>query len=124
MKKNVILLIALTGMIILSCEKETSNFTGITGKWNWLYSSGGFAGTTYTPESTGFKETVEFTIDSVYRLFRNDTLLSESGYHILNSNLVIYDNHSIRQSYSIKSDTLILADECYDCFISVFKRIE
>ena len=125
-------MISLIGFGILSCEKESDQLTTLTGKWGWISSSGGFVATTYTPQSTGDIQIVEYSDDSIFRLFRNDTLLIESKYHLKRSKsmysqdsalLVIYDNYSIRQSYSFKfPGILILKDECYDCFEHIYKR--
>lgn len=55
--KSKIFIIVLLSVIIVSCTKDkTVNNksyidvpTTLIGSWNWLYSSGGFAGVTYTP---------------------------------------------------------------------------
>jgi hypothetical protein len=126
------LIITLLTLVALSCTKETTSSFNLTGKWDWVSSSGGIAGITYTPKSTGVRKVVEFTNDSVFRYYQKDTLTFETRYHILKSKsiysqdstfLITFDNHSLRQSYILKNDTLILNDECYDCFENVYVRI-
>lgn len=129
---RLLILISLIGFGMLSCEKESNQLTHLTGKWSWTSSSGGFSGTTYTPQSTGDRKIVEFSNDSIFKLFQNDTLLIESKYHLKVSKsiysqdsalLIIYDNSSIRQSYNFKvPNILILRDECDDCFEHIYKR--
>ena len=130
--KMKLLMITLLALASLSCVKESSILNNLTGKWDWVSSTGGIAGITYTPKSTGVKKVIEFTIDSVFRYYQKDTLTYETKYHILKSKsiysqdstfLISFDNHSIRQSYILKNDTLFLNDECYDCFGSTYVRI-
>lgn len=106
---------------------------GLIGEWKWLESCGGFAGQCHTPESTGDTKTIEFTADSTYRMILNDSLILESPFHIQKSKsiysedsteVIIYDKHSIRQSFSINNDSLILNDEVYDGFQNFYKRIK
>ncbi|HKJ43978.1 MAG TPA: hypothetical protein VKA27_17915 [Sunxiuqinia sp.] len=121
MKK--LLFIILT-VLLSGCQKETFHASGLTGEWNWLYTSGGFAGMTYTPESTGFTSTIEFTPDSIYRIFRDGELQLESNYHLSPPDLISYDETSILQSFRISKDTLTLIDQCDDCFMSIYIRIK
>ena len=129
---RLVILTSLIGLVILSCEKESDQLTTLTGKWDWISSSGGFYPTTYTPQSTGDRQLIEFSNDSIFRLFRNDTLIIESKYHLKRSRsmysqdsalLIMYDNSSICQSFSIKCQViLILNDELYDGFEHTYKR--
>lgn len=114
-----------------SCEKDKSLPGNLRGKWNWFSLTGGYAGETYTPESTGYKETVEFTKDSHYRLYRNDSLIIDCHFNIKKTHSIIstepamiifYNDLPIRQSYTITGDTLVLCDECVDCYTNYYKR--
>ena len=117
-----------------SCNLETVyNETELTGRWKWLESTGGFAGTVNNPEKAGYDEIIEFSPGSLFKVFRNDSLTVRSSYYIRpgwsvttgdSSLLLAYDYNNIRQSYFIRSDTLILRDECYDCFTSTYIRIK
>jgi hypothetical protein len=132
--KKILLIISLVGLVILSCKKESQKLTTLVGRWDWISSSGGIAGITYTPQSTGVRKIVEYTNDSVFRLIQNDTLLGECKYHLIKSKsvynqdsalMITYDKYPIRQSFSFTNqDILIVEDDCYDCFQSTFKRLE
>lgn len=132
--RNKLLLISLISLTIFSCEKEDTNLSGLIGKWNWVSSTGGIAGITYTPKSIGYTKTIEFTGDSIFRLYRNDTLIVESKYQLIryksiynqdSALLINYGNGFMRQSYiNNYPDTLFLRDECFDCFIHRYIRIK
>jgi len=136
MNKYIALIISI--LVLASCTKEnTIPSTGpskLAGKWNWVYSCGGLAGTTYTPKTEKKTVMIEYDTNFTYRYYENDTLKHESQYHIIkdrsifsrDSSLIIVNNlSSMRQSYAILSnDTLILRDECYDCFEHLYTRIK
>ncbi len=50
-------------ILFLGCSEEddTTIQSQLIGKWKWVESSGGIAGTTENPQSTGKDITVEFT---------------------------------------------------------------
>jgi len=133
MKKSLVL-ICLIGLFISSCEEETQYATDIFGKWDWIISSGGFGGFSYTPESTGDRIMIEYSIDSLYKKYRNDTLIAECKFHIIESEtiisheitkMIVYDNDFIRQSYTLEDpNSLNLYDEVYDGFMNQYKRIK
>ena len=73
---------------------------------------------------------LKFTKDSILKVYAKDTLQRvdtfhlEKGYWTDTTNVLVYNYTSIRQSFEIRSgDTLILRDICYDCSISIFKRL-
>jgi hypothetical protein len=128
-------------MLIISCTKDNPKDPNVyietpealIGKWSWLYSSGGFAGTTVTPQSTGEIKMIEFDRDNNYRLYINDILIKETKYKVekgktitsQDSVPILQNTFGFRQSISFKtSDTLILFDECYDCFEHRFQRVK
>jgi len=121
-------------LLFASCsDKVLLETNEIMGTWNWTGSSGGIAGVTYTPESTGENIVLEFTQDSVYREYLNDSLIIETEFSIITSES-IYDHDStkmivfspgmIRRSIVFDSpNDLILRDEAFDGFISNYRRI-
>lgn len=127
-------LICLIALCVFSCKKETVYPIDIIGKWDWIRSSGGIGGSTYTPEITGEKIVLEFTSDSVFRKYINDTLKIESKFSIIDSETIFsiektkvikYGNISIRQSFSFESPQLLtLHDEIYDGYANEYRRIE
>jgi hypothetical protein len=136
MKSYVLILFSLV-IILGSCSKENITSTrvssGLTGEWNWVYSSGGFAGTTYTPKSTGETRSIEFDTNGVFRSYVNNILSAETKYRLVKSRsiysqdsaLLIFRESSMPQNFKIRSnDTLILMDECFDCFDHLYTRIK
>ncbi len=128
--KNLFLLFTFIG-IFLSCSKEVKTQVNveIIGKWIWVETSGGFAGTITTPKSTGNRITIEFTKTS-YIKYINGKLDAEMSYIIEPGNsirkegktdLIIYENEK-KQSIELKGDKLILFDECFDCFQNEYIR--
>ena len=133
MKKKLVL-ITLVGFIFFSCEKVAINKTdSILGQWNWKTTTGGITGSTYTPESTRKKIIIEFTSDSIFKLYQNDTLTVECPFHTfsdtsgsqLKDNLILFENSSTNDHYSvINYNTLILSDKMDDGFTSEYVRIK
>lgn len=140
--KSLFLLIGILILATGSCSKDELKDNSIyvdtpvalIGSWNWLYSSGGIAGTISTPQSTGETKRIEFDSDNNLRLFVNDKLKEaltfkiEKGKSITSQDSVlILTNiyHGIRQSITFRTaDTLILFDECYDCYEHHYSRIK
>jgi hypothetical protein len=120
-------------LVFASCTDDIPAPNELIGKWNWVSSTGGIAGSTYTPETTGETIILEFTTDSVYKQFRNDSLIVDCKFSIIQSES-IYDHEItdmiecdgyLRRSFSFTtSGDLILADEAYDGFTSQYERID
>lgn len=128
-------------MIFESCAKENIVDTRVyvdipgtmIGNWNWLSTSGGIAISLYTPENTGEIRRVEFDNKNNFRYYVNDILKSDHTFKIEKSKsitgndsaLIAYNLLSSRQSIMFRGpDTLILFDECYDCYEHYFIRIK
>lgn len=136
MKTKLILAVAV-GIILVCCNKENTNLissTSLIGEWNWISSTEGMAAITYTPQTTGNIRRITFDSDSIFRLYRNDTLKIESKYHLSilpasngleSTKWVKFDFTSIRQSYTIQSNGILtLSDECMDCSWHQYRRIK
>jgi len=129
-----IFIIALLAFV--SCGEEPAEFSEseIIGKWEWISSSGGIGGWTYTPISEGYNQSIVFTSDWKYIKFVKDTLNEETQYSIsIGSSIfsatpidiITYEDTSIEQAILyLKNDTLQLGDNCYDCFGHTFRRTE
>lgn len=103
------------------------------GTWNWVASSGGLAGVEKSPASEGYNQVLEISESGVYSVFRNDTLVYESNFSIVEQEsqiqnesrlMLTFENGEILdQSFFIEgSDTLILVEECWDCFAHEYVR--
>lgn len=121
--KKIIYTFILIALIGCSQEDIINQNSQLIGKWKWVESSGGIDGRTETPESTGNAVIIEFTV-STMRKFVNENLESEINYKIYlgpsirtiqNTDLIVYKNGT-KQSMELNGNSLILFDECYDCF--------
>lgn len=126
--KHLIFLIVLIGLISCKKDREEPSRVALAGKWQWVRSTGGIAGATSTPASTGFNMTFEFT-GSRLKIFRNSSLISEWRYHIeeiqtpSGSDLVLkYEPYKPEQSPIINGNKLFLSDRCDDCYSSEYTR--
>ena len=119
------IVLILTPLLIASCESNSNigDSSSIIGNWVWVKSSGGIAGQTHTPESTGKQVVLEINRHRVKR-FENGEFMSELTYKIelgesIRSTekikLIIYEN-DWKQSFERNGNKLFLYDECYDCF--------
>jgi hypothetical protein len=122
MKKLIVLVLV---SILFSCEHEDEEFNfrayTLSGRWEWIETSGGFAGITYTPESTGQKIIVVFTIDHIYREYINNTLNIKDKFNI-HADTVIFES-ILRKTYSINGNILTLDEGCCDLFVHKYRRI-
>ena len=133
---------ALLSLIITSCTKDKTVNTksyvdlpsNLFGTWNWQYSSGGYAGVSYTPETTGEVRKIEFDTDNNFKYYVNGLLKSESKFHIEKSisiygkdSALILITNSMSLPQSIRfghSDTLTLSEEAFDGFGHSYIRIK
>lgn len=131
MKRNLLFSVLIV-LFFTACEEEPDSLTRLVGRWEWINSFGGFAGATYTPELTGDSIILEFTSESIYRKYFNDTLIIECKFFINDTilynksvKIINYEQGMIQQFYQLESsDKLILTDCCADCFVSTYKRIK
>lgn len=79
--KKIITLI-LIGILAFSCSNDdNSTVAQLTGRWNWVESSGGISFHTETPESTGKTVNLEIN-EKTIQMFTNGNLDYESNYSI------------------------------------------
>ena len=131
--KNVLLFFVF--IILTSCSSEdfkASQRKSLEGKWNWVQSSGGFAGTTNTPESSNQVIYIEFSGNS-FKRYINGTMSADYTFVIKTQKsifggekpMIVSDNpdeYFVPMSFEIQGDKLNLSEECYDCFGSVYVR--
>ena len=137
--KNTIFICVLLIFATISCSKSSTeelngNITNakLLGKWEWIESKGGLSGNSIiTPNSTNKTVYLEITNDKIKR-FENGILISnifyvlESKRSIFSGTFVqtiVYDQSAqMQQSFGITNNSLILNDECYDCFAHTFVK--
>ena len=126
MKK--ILFLTLIGLLTMNCSNDDDGEirTNIIGQWNWIKSTGGIAGSTYTPESTGENKRLIITSDSI-KYFTNDNLVSKVKYTIELRDiygeireLIVPDPLGITQFFELNENKLTLIDYCNDCFVNEY----
>jgi hypothetical protein len=104
----------------------------LDGSWEWVETSGGFTGKTYTPQSEHYSLTLvlsknvpQLESDSIgYQVFRNDSLiLSGIAATTLADMQAFGPGNLIRGREHLSSDTLLLDNGfIVDGYISVFVR--
>lgn len=126
--KNIIFGFAL--LFLFSCDNDDQNTSGkeLTGKWNWVVSSGGIAGLTITPETEKKTFVLEFSATHVKK-YQDGVLLYDEPYSIQTNKSILGDyremivtKNSPIQSFQIEGNDLYLSQECYDCFQSKYTR--
>lgn len=130
--KEIGLLILLT--IFVSCSDENTNIQTekkLVGTWSWISSSGGIAGITATPASTGKNIDLKFTSDGKYFYYTNGIISNEGTYTFSTKKSIVdgIDKKSIVFSAGgemiiaqIDNTNLYLDDNYYDGFGSSYIR--
>lgn len=121
----------LTGMALLGCGEITAPDVdrGILGRWTWVESTGGIAGITQTPSSTGETRSLRFD-GSVVETFRDGQLLRTDAYSIRRTTdregfEIVYQGSAAAfpsQDVDLQDHTLVLVDPCCDGFTSRYQR--
>ena len=102
----------------------------IIGSWNWTETTGGIAGITKTPESSGETWSIEFKKDGTFREVRNG--VEHTGSYGIQIRESIFD-HQQRPALLMEGrqimiielpgpDRLHLSDNVYDGFNSTFTK--
>ena len=101
----------------------------LDGDWTWVESSGGIAGWTLTPESTGETMSLRFHGGRSVEVFRNDAVEGTTTYRLVSSDDGTTNIEYAQgifgfatQGLSVTQDVLILSDGCCDGFVYRFER--
>ncbi|MEI6853076.1 MAG: hypothetical protein WCL06_09540 [Bacteroidota bacterium] len=131
-------------MSFSSCRKDISlpdpSLSKLFGSWEWVQTSGGFAGEIITPSSQGFTQSISFESNGIYKLYK-DGIQKEKKTFTLSEGISILTNTSawmirykdtgigdhsenaIAQSVRFSGqDSLFLADEAFDGYNYVYIR--
>lgn len=119
---RIVLLLLLT--IVFSCTDNNDNVNkSLIGTWSWTSSSGGIAGTTYTPATTGNNIDLEFTSKGNYSYYTNGIISSEGTYKFstkksivdgLNKSSILFSADEEMVISGIDDKNLLLSDNNYD----------
>jgi hypothetical protein len=128
MKKSIAIVFSIL-CLFCSCTKDSNG--SLTGKWEWVKSSGGISGRLQTPASTGKNVYLEISSNRI-KSFENGNLVLDYEYSIQTKKslltnveqemIVDNQNNNIPQTFIVKGTTLYLNDECFDCYQSVYLR--
>ena len=116
----------------IGCSDPTAPGTQdlLEGDWTWVESSGGIAGVTRTPESTGETMSLRFLSGSSVEVTRNGSVEGTTTYELVSSadgaTTTIQYAQGIfgfaSQGLSVTQGVLILIDGCCDGFTYRFER--
>lgn len=123
------LLLFTSSCIVLNEDPKNER---IIGQWQWIQSVGGFFGQTLTPESEGFNQFLYFTSDNNFTRLREDTILHSGKYELkkVDGEVQVFykvpeDPPVISQTVDFNTpDTLILRDNCTDCYVNTYVRMD
>ena len=132
MKKTILL--SLLAVLIFSCGKiDTPNAEAekLFGKWRFVSSSGGFAGTGNTSYSSN--DVYEYKENGTFSHYQGNQLIDQSSFSLQlgpsifsqTDQLLIHFgglSPQLSQSFVIEQDTLFLSEEVYDGFQYVFVK--
>ncbi len=119
--------------LFIACEEESPvTNSEIYGTWKWVSSNGGIAGWTLTPGSTGNSEFIVIAEGGTYSKIVNDTLTLSTKFSVTEGETIYGTNPYQVMRFeegaedqailNLKNDTLVLGENCYDCYVHTFTR--
>jgi len=103
-------------------REEFSLLDKLTGTWIWVKTTEALSRKITTPKIIGNNYMIEITKDSIYRVFKDSTMIHEDKFTI-EFNEYINRKGFLSQSATIAGkDTLYLNDICADCPGSMYIR--
>lgn len=127
-------------ILLFAFHLHSQNTKKLIGKWNWIEASGGISGDITTPASSGKKIRIEFSKKGTYKEWENDKLVYAKPYKVekikrVNNEAPIefikYGTKSDQMQQRISErfefrgkDTLVLIQDCSDCYTSVYVKIK
>ena len=119
---------------------KSQDLDKLIGTWVWKESSGGFTGQLTTPSTAGYIKTIKFKKNGIYKIYKNGKLNGKMRFTLAHGTSIykkgkvsiikykdiryfVNTNDLITESYEFGGeDTLIISEECYDCFTHIFIR--
>ena len=123
-------ILAVIALIACSDAMAPTTQELLEGNWTWIESSGGIAGGTRTPESTGETMSLRFLGTDSVEVIRNGAVQGATTYRLRSSDggatTVIDYAQAIfgfdSQELSLTLDVLLLIDGCCDGYAYRFER--
>ncbi|MGR3810590.1 hypothetical protein [Jiulongibacter sp. NS-SX5] len=130
MKKMLLLLAAAAALV--SCQTtDPAPSNPLLGKWQWVKSTGGIAGTTILADSSN-ASVIQFGNDSSFVFSRTGFDTITSTYSISNGTsitstdlepLITVANASFKWSFAVTESELVLFDQVYDGYTHNYVRV-
>ena len=130
--RSVILLFSLFFLISCTVTDSDNSDIRIVGQWELIRSYGGIGGVTLTPDSENFTASqITFYSNNRFSYLRADTVFSTGRYSLNSTNgdvTIQYKSEGPAELFNQRVefsgvDTLILQDECFDCYTNTFIRL-
>jgi UDP-N-acetylglucosamine transferase subunit ALG13 len=104
--------------LLISCQKDNETvFELIIGKWEWVKTIIPYGRQVSNPQTSGFSKTLEFMKDGKMNEYRNDSLITTSGYKIETDsstpNYYVLTNSTIIGSHFYIVDDSLIFNEAY-----------
>ncbi|MGO1669318.1 MAG: hypothetical protein ACTHYC_00630 [Sphingobacterium sp.] len=118
-------------VLITACvsTRSTNRPPEIVGNWEWVSTTGGFAGRTSTPTTTNTTQQMQITADSLFS-YRSGELLEAESYRLVQAESSLtqqagwmMEGAGERVFVERKDSTLVLREDCWDCFTHTYHRI-
>jgi len=138
--KNIIFLFILLFGMQFGVFSQKNISKKLMGKWNWIETSGGFGGYIVTPKTEGYSIQMEFTKKGEFKSFKDNIFNLEMKYKVelgktiysTEKKFIIQyigangaNNGMINDSFAFRDkDTLVLMQECTDCYTRVFVKMK
>lgn len=148
-KMNRIMFLSITSLALIAagCRKKVempdAQMEKLLGKWEWIATSGGISGSSSTPASEGHSRQAEFTNKGFYYTYEDNHQLYKMTFKVTKE----MSNNTMEEAFLLKAkdrqgiaktkevmvaktiefegnDTLVLTDNCVDCYREVYKRIK
>lgn len=129
--KGIRLLFILPILTYCTNNDDNDNVKNLIGTWSWISSSGGIAGTVYSPASTGKNIDLEITSDKKYFYYTNGILSNQGTYTLetqncihdhTNKKVLIFSNNESMMIEKIDNSNLFLSDDNFDGFSGLYIR--
>ncbi|MEN8139166.1 MAG: hypothetical protein ABFR62_12110 [Bacteroidota bacterium] len=138
MKCKLFLFLLLIGLLGCSKDGELTkdeelekpiNYQEILGKWTWIESSGGYAGTIVTPKILDVNFYLSIKEKEIEK-YKDGKLLYSHPYIVdydlsickEKIPLIIYEDEDVIIPYKVEGDTLILYGKCADFTVKYVRR--
>lgn len=122
--KRIVLLIPI--LFLVACSSLQNSKKSYNGTWILQQQSGGFGGRTIKPE----KEIKLVIKNGKISRFEDNQLISQEDFKIEKGKVIhsselqdiIISKKLMKEAISVKGDSLIISQQCYDCYSFLYTR--